>query len=60
MTNYKKIKSMSIKKMAKFLYSFEMPCEMCPCSDVHYHCMDPNYDCKKTIKDWLKAESEED
>ena len=46
--------------MAKFLYSFEMPCEMCPCSDVHYHCMDPNYDCKKTIKDWLKAESEED
>ena len=59
MTNYEKIKSMSIKKMAKFLYFFEMPCEMCPCNDED-SCTDHNYDCKKTIKDWLKAESEED
>ena len=58
MTNYEKIKSMSLKKMVKFLYSFEMPCEMCPCNDDDY-CTD-HYDCKKTIKDWLKAESEED
>ena len=60
MTNYEKIKSMSIKKIAKFLYSFEMPCEMCPCNGDDYSCMDSNYDCKKTLKDWLKAESEEE
>ena len=62
MTNYEKIKSMSFKKMVKFLYYFDLPCEMCPCNDEYYQCMDTgtNYDCKKTLKAWLKAESEED
>ena len=60
MTNYEKIKSMSIKKMVKFLYSFEMPCEVCPCNVDDYKCTGSNDNCKKTLKDWLKAESEED
>ena len=54
MTNYEKIKSMSFKKMVKFLYYFEMPCEMCPHDD------DCSGSCRKALKDWLKSESEED
>ena len=61
MTNYEKIKSLSLDKMAEFLVdNVEMPCEMCPCNVDDYKCTGSNYDCKKTLKKWLKAESEED
>ena len=58
MTNYEKIKSMSIKKMAKFLIDFN-PCEVCYCSDEDGYCAYEPFDCKDALKDWLKAESNE-
>ena len=45
MTNYEKIKSLSLDKMAKFL-------------DNNLR-MYPEHNCENIIKDWLKAESEE-
>ena len=64
MTNYEKIKSLSLDKMAKFLKdNFDMSCEiMCPYVDEHGNCTDfsDSFDCIAALKDWLKAESEED
>ena len=62
MTNYEKIKSMSFKKMVKFLYYFEMHCEMCPYVDEHGNCTDfsDSFDCIDALKEWLQSESEED
>lgn len=54
MTNYEKIKSLSFGKMYKFLDSnVGLLCKKCP-----IHCDDGN--CSLALKDWLKAESEED
>ena len=64
MTNYEKIKSMSIDKMAEFFYhSFDYPfliyaCRICPNrSTCSTYITDK---CHKALKDWLKAESEEE
>ena len=54
MTNYEKIKSMSIKKMAKFLGGSLIACKICPNYNNCY------CDCECALKEWLKAESEED
>ena len=59
MTNYEKIKSMSIDKMAGFLLNFD-PCNVCPSSDEDGYCTYEPFDCIFGLKDWLKAESEED
>ena len=60
MTNYEKIKSLSFDDMYKFLdENFVFSCKTCPygdaCSDLEY-----SGSCNKALKDWLKAESEED
>ena len=64
MTNYEKIKSLGHDEMAKFLKdNFDMSCEiMCPYVDEHGNCTDfsDSFDCIDALKDWLKAESEED
>ena len=64
MTNYEKIKTLSHDEMAKFLKdNFDMSCEiMCPYVDEHGNCTDfsDSFDCIDALKDWLKAESEED
>ena len=54
MTIYEKIKSMSIDEMAKFLSESLIACEICP---NHNNC---DCDCEGAVKDWLKAESEEE
>ena len=64
MTNYEKIKSMNVDKMAEFLENnFEMRCELCPHNvvDDQGRCdLGFGFDCIAAIKAWLKAESEED
>ena len=53
MTNYEKIKSMSFDEMYKFLdSSVLLLCEACPTN-----C---NGKCSIALKNWLKAESEEE
>lgn len=56
MTNYEKIKNMSIEEMAKFLCKHEtvFPCEFCTAHNKQA--------CKANVqanKDWLNEESEE-
>ena len=60
MTNYEKIKSMSVNEMAEFLDdNFTFSCETCHHGD---NCVVLEYsdECRKALKKWLKAESEED
>ena len=59
MTNYEKIKSMSIDEIIKFLLcDLEFPCDKCSHNKT---CVTTNYDqCKDALKNWLKSESEED
>ncbi len=53
MTNYEKIKSMSLDEMHEFLdSSVLLLCEACPT-----HC---DGKCSFALKNWLKAESEEE
>ena len=59
MTNYEKIKSMSVDEMAKFLdHTFVLDCGVCPRRKNCATFIPAN--CSKALKDWLKAESEED
>lgn len=58
MTNYEKIKSMTVDEMGKFFEdNFVFPCYLC-----HSDCssFEDSGKCYKTLKNWLKAESEED
>lgn len=50
MTNFERIKSMSIDEMAEFIY------EHCCCDDCSLptSCLDKN--CKKCVKKWLESE----
>lgn len=54
MTNYEKIKSMSVEEMAEFMYE-NCLCACCPyCDGGLCHC-----DCKDGHKKWLESEVEE-
>ena len=59
MTNYEKIKSMSFDEMREFFENnFLFYCKIC-----HHraNCSTSSTDkCHKALRDWLKAESEED
>ena len=59
MTNYEKIKSLSFDKMAEFLGdNFMFFCCICPNRST---CSTDIIDkCHKALRDWLKAESEEE
>lgn len=56
MTNFEKIKQMSVEELAKFIEETSSggSCDFCVYSD---NC--PNVDCKIGIKWWLKSEAEE-
>lgn len=57
MNNYKKIKSMTIDKMAEFLQD-RSPCDICVCDFDDYKCM--AIGCKDGIKQWLESEVEDE
>lgn len=52
MTNYDRIKLMSVDEMADLLYNEDIPCSFCMLYD-ECECTD---DCKETIKQWLLQE----
>lgn len=59
MTNYEKIKAMSVEEMAEEIYTNMAchDCDLCPAGDI---CSDIANGCIYTIKEYLKNEVEED
>ena len=57
MTNYEKIKNMSVEEMAIFLYSYIADCEMCPA--VESCKASRELTCKERLFEWLESEVEE-
>ena len=54
MTNYEKIKNMTIDEMSKLLCHRDRDCKNCPCDNTYY--------CNKEIKmfkKWLESEAKE-
>ena len=65
-TFYRKLKSLTLDEMTKFLkYFININCKtMCPCADENGECTlardSDDSKCIEALKNWLKAESEED
>lgn len=57
MTNYEKIKAMSIDEMAEFIPDWSYT-KACKCdSEIWVDC---NNDCSKCVREWLESEGEEE
>ena len=52
-TNYERIKNMTLEEMAEFFDSHIM-CELCPTYDF---CVEEGDECRKIFKHWLQSES---
>ena len=52
MTNYDRIKSISVEEMAELLYNEDLPCISC----MAYDECEGTDNCKETIKQWLLQE----
>ncbi len=57
MTNYEKIKTMSVEEMAEGLHDITTDCDVCP---VVGYCIVDHKTCKETMQEWLESEVEED
>lgn len=57
MTNYEKIKAMSVEKMAERIRKLTTDCEDCPAKG---YCVLDFKTCKETVQEWLESEVEED
>lgn len=55
MTNYERIKNMSVEEMVDFLESVDVCCDLCT-RQYEEVCLTP--DCKYRIKQWLESEVE--
>ena len=56
MNNFEKIKNMTLDEMAEWIINIEpLHCRNCPANKICFGEMD----CKRTIRQWLQAESEE-
>ena len=58
MTNFEKIKAMSVEEMAMFLNDTTSVC-LC-CEYLTSCCVDGTYDCYEGTRKWLESEVEED
>ena len=60
MTNYEKIKNMSIDEIANYIYHSDLVCEMCQelCTSASCLCCRED-DTPKLIKQWFESEAEE-
>ena len=57
MTNFDRIKAMSIDELAKFIPDWSYT-KACKCDELPYaQC---NYECDKCVKEWLESEVEPD
>lgn len=58
MTNFEKIKAMSVEEMAEYLFRNVAECEMCP---AMVGCKAPtDFACKGRLLEYLESEVEED
>lgn len=66
MTNYEKIKAMSVEEMAKWVENIIVDCgiNICParklCDEEHKDYLTPCRSCFEILKTWLGSEVEED
>jgi hypothetical protein len=58
MTNYERIKNMTIEELASELYmNFISNCDQCPCDRLNYkECYTSGYTCAEIIQKWLNVE----
>ncbi|MBO5715053.1 MAG: hypothetical protein J6S23_01510 [Clostridia bacterium] len=57
MTNFEKIKAMSVEEMRQFLFDCNKDCIFCP---AYRSCKDHNgFSCFYKIYEWLESEAEE-
>ena len=64
MTNYERIKAMSVEEMAEFITNY-IRCEHCPVTDICWGNGGYNEDgnwcsCQKWFQQWLESEAEND
>lgn len=59
MTNFEKIKAMSVEEMAEFLYNYAIPHNCIDCFAYGGCSMQFNLSCKKLAQMWLESEAEE-
>ena len=57
MTNYEKIKAMSVEEMAEQIRKITKGCGNCPARE---YCVLDLKTCEKTVQEWLESEVEED
>lgn len=55
MTNYERIKNMTLEEMSKIIGTGN-PCEFCVYNDSLTSCLSSDVDCSNAIKEWLKQE----
>lgn len=59
MTNFEKIKNMSVEELAHLMDRVSSDCEVCPiydfCEDIRFN-LNCFLDCKTVWKQWLKSE----
>ena len=58
MTNFEKIKAMSVEEMVIFLYQNVADCDMCPATKSCE--ASTELSCKERILEWLESEAEND
>lgn len=56
MTNYEKIKAMSVEEMAEQINEITTDCDSCPAME---YCVVDHKTCEETIQEWLEQEVEE-
>ena len=59
MTNYEKIKNMTLEEMSKIIGAGN-PCDFCVYNDSLKNCLNSNGDCDTGTKEWLKQEVKND
>ena len=60
MTNYEKIKAMSVDEMAKFLNNATLDLEHCSCCPAYDICWEISASCETVFEKWLESEVQED
>lgn len=60
MTNYERIKAMSVEELAELLNNHNDPCKFCVRCDEDYCRSEESGYCEEHIKKWLESEVEEE
>ena len=61
MTNYEKIKTMSVEEMVRMFRKFICRCGYCPALEIcKKNIDDKGFHCSRSVQEWLESEVEED